>query len=365
MKSWARRLAFGIGLALAQRALAEDAFEAVLAGSSVVPGPGVEDGKLTAVLLVEGTRVTLTLAPKELSGRMAAHIHRGRAGVAGRLVAEFPWTPSFGRPLKVFGTVSERDAADLVAHPGNYYVDVHTQIFPAGAARGQLAPRSPGAVDEIVEPEAAEKSEAAPLPAGPVGPGLAPQAEVSSVSYPVIGLWKERIVKLEQRIAGAVPERKTYLDPDFPVGLYATSGLDIVFDVEGDCTVSRSTVHLTGAGSCALTTHQPGDSKYLAAPIIDVEFPIDRAEQTLDFPEITSGLVYGPADLFLGASASSGLPVSFSASGPCVAAGASLRLFDTGTCSVTAIQGGGRNFNPAPSVTRTVSVYVPPPPPPP
>ena len=87
MKSWARRLAFGIGLALAQRALAEDAFEAVLAGSSVVPGPGVEDGKLSAVLLLEGTRVTLTTTHAVARGARHGRARRmpASSGVRSRL----------------------------------------------------------------------------------------------------------------------------------------------------------------------------------------------------------------------------------------------------------------------------------------
>jgi hypothetical protein len=31
-------------------------------------------------------------------------------------------------------------AADVLAHPGDYYVNVHTADFPGGAVRGQLAP---------------------------------------------------------------------------------------------------------------------------------------------------------------------------------------------------------------------------------
>ena len=82
MESWAKRLAFAIGLALAPRAWAGNTFEAVLMGSNEVPGPGMEEGAFDAVVVLEGTKVSLTLTPKEVRGWMSAHIHRGVAGAA-------------------------------------------------------------------------------------------------------------------------------------------------------------------------------------------------------------------------------------------------------------------------------------------
>ena len=74
----ALRLAFAIGLALAPQAWAGDTFEAVLVGSYEVPGPGISEG-FDAVVVLEGTKVTLTLTPKGIRGWMSAHIHKGAA----------------------------------------------------------------------------------------------------------------------------------------------------------------------------------------------------------------------------------------------------------------------------------------------
>jgi tRNA(Glu) U13 pseudouridine synthase TruD len=52
------------------------------------------------------------------------------------------------------------------------------------------------------------------------------------------------IAKLGQKITGAAPETKTYLDPDFPLAMSATSGLDVVFFASGDCTVDGSTIEV-------------------------------------------------------------------------------------------------------------------------
>ena len=88
MKSSAIRLAFAIGLVLARRAWAEDTFYAMLEGANEVPGPGMVGGSVPAVIVVDGTKVSLSIALKGLTGWMAPHLHKGAAGVAGRLVVQ-------------------------------------------------------------------------------------------------------------------------------------------------------------------------------------------------------------------------------------------------------------------------------------
>src|SRR5204863_1835482 len=54
---------------------------------------------------------------------------------------------------------------------------------------------------------------------------------------------------------------KTFGDADFSVSASASSGLAVSFTAGAtdQCTVTGSTVHLTGAGSCTITAHQAGD----------------------------------------------------------------------------------------------------------
>jgi uncharacterized membrane protein len=65
---------------------------------------------------------------------------------------------------------------------------------------------------------------------------------------------------------------------------------------------------------------------------------------------------YGDPDVTLGAVASSGLPVSFTASGPCSVSGSTLRLTGAGTCSVTARQPGNTSWLAAPDVVRAFDI---------
>ena len=58
-------------------------------------------------------------------------------------------------------------------------------------------------------------------------------------------------------------------------------------------------------------------------------------------------------DFDVSATATSGLPVSFAAAGPCTITGKTVHITGVGDCTITASQGGNANFNAAPSVSRT------------
>jgi hypothetical protein len=71
-----------------------------------------------------------------LTDAMMAHIHKGAAGVSGPVAV--PFAPLAGGKSQGCAPVSKELADDLLAHPADYYVNVHTPQFPKGAIRGQL-----------------------------------------------------------------------------------------------------------------------------------------------------------------------------------------------------------------------------------
>lgn len=87
---------------------------------------------------------------------------------------------------------------------------------------------------------------------------------------------------------------------------------------------------------------------------IHASFAVDKTDQTLTFGPLPSAF-YGD-DVAVSATASSGLPVSFVASGSCGLSGSTVHLTGAGDCTVTAQQPGDDTFNPAPPVSQTFSV---------
>ena len=66
----------------------------------------------------------------------AAHVHIGGPGENGRPVIPLaaPTDGSSGGCVPIAADVAQA----ILANPGGYYVNVHTQAFPQGAIRGQL-----------------------------------------------------------------------------------------------------------------------------------------------------------------------------------------------------------------------------------
>jgi hypothetical protein len=134
------------------------------------------------------------------------------------------------------------------------------------------------------------------------------------------------------------------------------------------CTVSGSGVSLVGAGTCVVNANQPGNGSYLAAPQVQQSFvisPPPASPQTITFTSTApSGAVVG-GTYAASATASSGLPVSFSAApssaGVCTVSGSTVSFVGAGTCTVDANQAGNASYQPAPQAQQAFSISTPPP----
>jgi hypothetical protein len=123
--------------------------------------------------------------------------------------------------------------------------------------------------------------------------------------------------------------------------------------------VSGATVNLTGAGSCIVTASQSGNANFKPAATVSRTFAISKLGQTITFGTLANK-TYGAPDFRVRASASSGLPVSFTASGTCTLSDATMHLTGPGLCTVTALQPGDAYYDPAPAVSRSFSIKRPP-----
>ncbi|HEX2289663.1 MAG TPA: YDG domain-containing protein, partial [Pseudonocardiaceae bacterium] len=170
-----------------------------------------------------------------------------------------------------------------------------------------------------------------------------------------------------QTISFVKPPDKTYGDAPFQVSATASSGLPVSMVAEGQCTLAAGstsgtwTVNITGAGNCTLTATQAGNDAYNAALPVAHTFAIAKAGQTIAFNAGTpTTKTYGDAPFQVGATASSGLPVSYAAkagSACTVSTSGLVSITGAGSCTIVASQQtGDANYFPAPNKEHTITV---------
>ena len=171
---------------------------------------------------------------------------------------------------------------------------------------------------------------------------------------------------LAQTITFPTLADKEVTDPDFSLGATASSTLPVSYTSNSTsiCTVSGSTVSIVASGTCSITAEQAGGttggSTYVAATSVTRTFIVKTA-QTITFPTLADKESTDP-DFALAATASSGLPVSYTSStaSVCTVSGTTVAIVGPGTCSITANQAGGVRagvtYGAATSVTRTFAV---------
>jgi hypothetical protein len=131
-------------LAMGAPALGEGRpFATTLTGAAEVPGPRDADASGTAfITLNQGQgEVCFELSWAGIDGTVtAAHIHVGGATVAGPVVVPLFVDAALPGTDSASGCVSaSEELIKAIRHdPENYYVNIHSTVFPAGAVRGQL-----------------------------------------------------------------------------------------------------------------------------------------------------------------------------------------------------------------------------------
>ncbi|MBO9662745.1 Ig domain-containing protein [Dokdonella sp.] len=152
----------------------------------------------------------------------------------------------------------------------------------------------------------------------------------------------------------------------YAVAATASSGLPVTFSIDpaaaAVCSISGATVSFHGAGTCVIDANQPGDASYDPAPQIQQSFAVDRGQQTISFTTTPPAAVVGGAPYAVAATASSGLPVTFSidpvATAVCSISGSTVSFHGAGTCVIDANQPGDANYDPAPQMQQSFAVGI-------
>lgn len=132
-------VALGLTTAAASQALLWN-ISATLSGANEVP-PNTSPAVGTSLGTfddITGQLLLTTIGTGFVAPVTAAHIHQAPPGVAGPVI--FPLTGAPGGMTYVsVDNFSLTPAQGLTLTTGGYYVNVHSQAFPGGEIRGQLA----------------------------------------------------------------------------------------------------------------------------------------------------------------------------------------------------------------------------------
>jgi len=120
--------------------------------------------------------------------------------------------------------------------------------------------------------------------------------------------------------------------------------------------LSNAALSGIGAGTYAsgVGASFAGDGSYASSSGTN-SLTVAKASQTITFGALADKTTSDPP-FTVSATASSGLTVTFSASGNCTVSGNTVTITAAGTCTVTALQAGDSNFNAAASVPRSFNI---------
>ncbi len=144
----------------------------------------------------------------------------------------------------------------------------------------------------------------------------------------------------------------------------ATSDLNVAFTIDGSSTATGNIVGnvltVTSSGTLVIDANQAGNTNYQPAAEVQRTILVNPADQIITFTPPASPVTYGVAPVTLSASATSGLPVTFSidasSTGTGTIAGNTLTITSAGTLVIDANQSGNPDFQPGGQVQNTIVV---------
>jgi hypothetical protein len=118
-------------------------FFAILDGGNETDPADTNGQGVASVMLGATGQLCFSILARGINTPIAAHVHRGKAGVAGPIVLPLTTPTTAGIPgsFASTGCLDGQNAGlldQIRSNPQNFYVNVHSGQFQDGAIRGQL-----------------------------------------------------------------------------------------------------------------------------------------------------------------------------------------------------------------------------------
>ncbi len=145
-----------------------------------------------------------------------------------------------------------------------------------------------------------------------------------------------------------------------PTALVATATSNLAVEFASTtpliCTVVGTSMTLLNGGICSVRAAQAGNVNYAAAAPVLQSFTVAPAAQTITFAALPA-VPFGTPPFAVTATASSGLPVSFTSTTPTVCSvGGAVTILAAGTCSIQAAQAGDARYSAAAATINSFAV---------
>jgi hypothetical protein len=187
--------------------------------------------------------------------------------------------------------------------------------------------------------------------------------QAGSALYEAISETREfTVAKAKQTLTFAALADIAWKTNAIPLVASSSAKLAVSFSVTaGAAQIQGSNLILlnTGVGTVTVNATQSGNSNYESATAVSRSFVVTKATQTISFSPIVS-MTEGDASVKLTATASSGLPVTFSVNNAsAVISGNQLTPKAAGAVVITASQGGNAVYQSA-QVTQSINILTKP-----
>jgi alpha-tubulin suppressor-like RCC1 family protein len=172
------------------------------------------------------------------------------------------------------------------------------------------------------------------------------------------------IYREEQSIVFGPLTAKTIGDPSFILfAIGGPTGNPVTFTSSdsGVISVFGNVATVVGTGTALITASQAGNLNYNAAASVLRSITVNASNQTITFNSIAQKY-FGDASFNPGATASSGLAISYISSDQSVAviSNGLVQIVGVGSATITATQAGSVNYQPASDVSQTLTVNASP-----